>query len=698
LTYDVISGNLAVAYGAKLARVEVIPAYPITPQTTIIEYLAEFVANGKLQAEYIHSDGEHSCLGMAVGASMTGARVFTSTSSQGLAYAHEVLAQATGYRTPFVMAVTNRTLGWYWSIGPDYSDVEPELNLGWIICFAESNQEALDMVLQLYKISEDRSVMLPSMINLDGFYLSYSNERVNIPDQKLVDGWLPNYNSPFSLDPTVSQRHPASIIEPSIMTTQRRLLEEVLQDSKKLIEKVDYSYGETFGRIYGGLVEAYRCENVDAVLVTAGSMTTAARRAVDQLRKAGENIGLVKVRFMRPFPSEIFREISKRVRAFGVIDRMIQHGTNGGIIYNDLKSALYNHHGSTPVINFIAGIGGEDISIDEFVMIGRKTLHVAQTGSIQREIEYIEHKTPPAATPIKIETDTPMYPTSQGCSGCSSSIILRHLLDVLGEDTIVVNSPGCATINYPQTVKVPYFLANFAAGAAYQTGVYRALKAKGKADKVYVMGYSGDGGTIDIGLQSLSGAAERGESMIWVCYDNEAYMNTGIQRSGSTPLYSNTTNTPVGSLWSGKPTRRKNMLLIMAAHRIPYIATASVAYIKDLRRKIKRAAEITRAGEGLAFLHVHQPCTTGWYFPPERTVDIGRLAVQTGAWPVLEVDHGVLEINVKPTHLKPIKDYLEPQKRFSHLTDEQIQQIQEYTWGDWETLLKLEKLEKMPGY
>ena len=697
-TISVMPGNKAVAHGARLARVEVIPAYPITPQTTIIEYLAEFVSDGKLKAEYIHSEGEHSCLGMAVGASMTGARVFTSTSSQGLAYAHEVLAQATGYRTPFVMAVANRTLGWYWSIGPDYSDVEPELNLGWIINFVESNQEALDMVLQLYKISEDKGVMLPSMLNLDGFYLSYSHERVKIPDQTMVDEWLPNYNNPFSLDPTVSKRHPAGLVQKEKMTTYRRLLEEVLQDSKKLIAKVDYGYGETFGRSYGGLVEKYRCENAEAVLVTIGSMTTAARRAVDTLRREGHRIGLVKLRFMRPFPSEIFQELSRNVKAIGVVDRTLQHGTMGGMVYNDLKSVLCNIDRKAPVINFIAGIGGDDISIDDFVNMGRKTLRVASSGKIKNELEFIEHKAPPPQNHIPVETSSPIYPTSQGCAGCGSSIIIRQLLDVLGENSIIVNPPSCATVNYPSVVKVPYILPNFAAGASYQTGIYRALKAKGKEKQVYVATYSGDGGTADIGLQSLSGAAERGEPLLWLCYDNEAYMNTGIQRSGSTPLYSKTSSTPVGSVWDGKPTRRKNMVFIMAAHRIPYIATASLAYLPDLQRKIMRATEITRAEEGMAYIQVHQPCTTGWYYPPEMTVEMGRLAVQTGAWPILEVEHGDLKINIKPGKLKPVTEYLKHQKRFKHLTDMQIQTIQKYTSDDWETYLKLEKNGKLFGY
>jgi pyruvate/2-oxoacid:ferredoxin oxidoreductase alpha subunit len=180
--FDVMPGNKAVAHGVRLARVEVIPAFPITPQTTIIEYLSDFVADGKMKAEFIHTEGEHSCMAAALGSSMTGARTFTSTCSQGLAYMHEVVAQATNYRTPVVMAVANRTLGWYWSLGPDYSDIMPEMNLGWVVNFVETNQECLDMTLMNYKIAEDYRVLLPTMMSLDGFFLSYNQERVYLPD------------------------------------------------------------------------------------------------------------------------------------------------------------------------------------------------------------------------------------------------------------------------------------------------------------------------------------------------------------------------------------------------------------------------------------------------------------------------------------------------------------------------------------
>jgi pyruvate ferredoxin oxidoreductase beta subunit len=401
---------------------------------------------------------------------------------------------------------------------------------------------------------------------------------------------------------------------------------------------------------------------------------------------------------MRPFPDTEIREVAANVKAIGVVDRMMNHGTRGGGAFEDVKSALYNSGVKVPVQGFVTGMGGEDIPIDDMYTMGKKVLAVAKAKKVEKEVEFIEHKFVPMNKPIQVEWNEPIYPASDGCAGCGASIIVRHLLKTLGPDTVVINPPNCGGVNYGQVVRVPWMLANFAAAAAYETGVYRALKKKGKADKVYMTSFAGDGGTADIGLQSLSGAAERGEPIIWVCYDNEAYMNTGIQRSGLTPLFSATTTTPAGKVIPGKQVRKKNMEMIMAAHRIPYIATASMSYLPDMERKIKKAMEITRAGKGLAFLHIHQPCPTGWYFPENKSVEIGKLAVQTGAWPLMEIDDGNFKLNLKPKELRPVAEYLKPQGRFRHLSEGQLEFLQKDVQTEWNALLELEKQGKFPGY
>jgi pyruvate ferredoxin oxidoreductase beta subunit len=429
-----------------------------------------------------------------------------------------------------------------------------------------------------------------------------------------------------------------------------------------------------------------------------GSMTTAARRSVDKLRHQGKKIGLVKLRFVRPFPHAEFREIADKVEAIGVVDRMVLHGTGGGGVFADLKSALYNLDERPKVLNFITGMGGEDIPIDDFTTMGEKILEVASGKRVEKEVLFIEHTLQRGQEPIMIDEEMTVFPGSEGCAGCGSSIVIRHLLDILGPQTVVVNPPSCSSVNYMAVSKNPWILANYAAAAGYETGIYRAYKHKGKADQIYVTCFSGDGGTVDIGLQGISGAAERRESMIWICYDNEAYMNTGIQRSSSTPLYAATTSTPVGKIWKGKQGNRKNMILIMAAHRIPYIATGSIAHLRDLERKIKKAADVTRSGKGLAYIHIQQPCATGWYFPPEKTVEVGRLAVQTGEWPILEIEEGILTLNIKPSKLKPITEYLNLQRRFSHLTERDVEEIQEEVKKNWNSWLTLEEMGKLPWY
>ncbi|MFQ5710753.1 MAG: thiamine pyrophosphate-dependent enzyme [Candidatus Geothermarchaeales archaeon] len=286
-------------------------------------------------------------------------------------------------------------------------------------------------------------------------------------------------------------------------------------------------------------------------------------------------------------------------------------------------------------------------------------------------------------------------PGVRGCTGCGLTLALRHALDVLGRDTVMVTPSSCVAANlvgapFTSPIGVPHVISNLPASGGTLTGLRRGLRRRGKA-MVNVVGFCGDGGTVDIGLQSLSGAAERGEPVIWICYDNEAYMNTGIQRSGSTPLGAWTTTTPVGSRLRGKGVPRKNIPIMLALHGVPYASTASIAYIHDFRRKLEKASKITLGGEGLAYIHLHQPCTTGWRFPPEKTVEVARLAVLTGAWPVFEIEGGELKINIRLKQLRPIQEYLRLQGRFRHLTEEETARIQGTVQRRWEELLKLEK-------
>ncbi len=689
----ILSGNKAVAYGVKLSRVQVISAYPITPQTPIVEYIAEFVARGELKAEYIHPEGEHSAIAAALGAAIAGARSFTATCSQGFGYGFEVIAQAPAYRAPFLMAVANRTLGWYWALASDYSDSMTARDLGWIQFYVESCQECLDMVIQLYKIAEDERVMLPAMMCLDGFHISHSSEPVNVPDQGEVDEFLPP--RPFYehvTDPDDSSRYVFPVLPAPYHTPYRRIFEGVMRRAKEVIKEVTKEFSERFGRSYG-LIDEYRVEGADYLLITMGSMTTAARRAIDELRGEGVRAGLIRISFYRPFPADEVRDVIRResIHYVGVVDRAITHGVGMGPLGTDVTSALYPLSSRPSITNFIAGMGGDDVSVKDFKSMV-KSLMRAECESCVRT-EFIEHIPKPRKNLVSF-TEVTYAPGTQLCAGCGATLVARHVLEVLGRRSVIVFPPHCVSaavaMHFPSNwIGAPCILANYAATAAYARGVARAYRVRGKKG-IRVVAYAGDGCAADIGLQSLSSAAECGEPIIWITYDNEAYMNTGIQRSGTTPIKAWTTTTPVGRVWRGKREAPKNLIDIMIAHRVPYIATASPAFIKDLERKVRRAIEVTEAGEGLAYIHIHSPCPTGWRFDPSKTVEVARLAVLTGMWPLLEIDHGVLKLNVKPSKLKPVAEYLRIQRRFAHLSDEDVREIQGMIEAGWRRLLELD--------
>lgn len=267
------------------------------------------------------------------------------------------------------------------------------------------------------------------------------------------------------------------------------------------------------------------------------------------------------------------------------------------------------------------------------------------------------------------------------CAGCGLELAVRHILDVLGQNTVIVIPPGCAALfsgfGKETALRIPGIQGNLGSSAAYAAGIRAGLDAQDR-DDVTVLALAGDGATVDIGLQALSGMFERRDRVLYVCYDNEAYMNTGIQGSGSTPLGSWTTTTP-----SGKVTPRKDMLAIAAAHRIPYAASASVGYVKDLRRKVEKA----KSSVGPSYIHIHTPCPTGWSYDAARTIDVARAAVQSGAWPLYEIEKGRRRITVKVAESRPVADYLKLQGRFRHLSERDIEEIQQQVDSQMRALL-----------
>lgn len=257
------------------------------------------------------------------------------------------------------------------------------------------------------------------------------------------------------------------------------------------------------------------------------------------------------------------------------------------------------------------------------------------------------------------------------CAGCGLELIIRKILEVLGENTVIVIPPGCAALfsgfGNETALKIPGFQGNLENTAAYAAGIKAGFEVQGRGD-VTVLAFAGDGATVDIGIQALSGMFERGDKVLYVCYDNEAYMNTGIQGSGATPLKARTTTTP-----GGKPSPKKNMMEIAAAHGIPYAASASAAYIPDLEKKVEKAKNT----DGPSYLHIHTPCPTGWFFDPALTIEVAKAAVESGAWILYEIEKGKRKLNRKLDKLKPVKEYLKHQKRFRNLDENDIEKIQQ---------------------
>ena len=363
----ILSGNRAAAEAVRLSKVEVVAAYPITPQSEIVETIFGFIADGSLKADFIRVEGEHTALAALIGAAMAGSRTFTATSSQGLLYMDEMVHWAAGQRVPIVMVLVNRAIGPPWSIWSDHQDAVSMALTGWNIMFASNQQDVLDTVIQAYEISEDSSIHIPTMVCVDGFNLSHKSTRVEVPEQAKVDEFLTNRPNVY-----LDVKNPATFN--SIILPERSFMEykykvrEAQERAKIKIVEVAEKFREKFGRYHGGLINTYQCEDADAVFVSAGMLADQAELAVDKMREDGKNIGSVKIRAYRPFPTEEFRELANSgIDKFLVFDKNINFGMEGGAMFTDLKAALYNFDGGSrpSVQGVIAGIGGRNVSIEQ---------------------------------------------------------------------------------------------------------------------------------------------------------------------------------------------------------------------------------------------------------------------------------------------------------------------------------------------
>ena len=371
----------AIGEAVTLANADVIASYPITPQSHIAEHLAELVADGELDATYIPVESEHSAMSACLGSSAVGARTFTATSGQGLELMHEVLYVASSMRLPIVMAVCNRALSAPLSVWGDHSDAMSVRDTGWIQIFVENGQETIDNILCAFRIGEDRRVVLPVMVHLDGFHLSHMIEPILFPEQSEVDKFIPPCQHPLPLNPDKPVTMGA-FAAPFIYSEAKRAQEVNLEASKKVILECWKKFGERFQRHYSP-VESYYSKGAKVLLLTMGSFSETAMAAIDKMRSEGKDVGLIRIRLWRPFPFEEFRQAVRDAEVLIVVDRALSFGGPGGPVCSEIKAALYNEDKKPKVVGFVGGLGGRHITLAGFIDIVNRGVEIAKTGSEQ---------------------------------------------------------------------------------------------------------------------------------------------------------------------------------------------------------------------------------------------------------------------------------------------------------------------------
>lgn len=395
-----LNGDEAVALAVKQSDVDVIAAYPITPQTIIVEKLSEYVANNEIETEYVCTESEHSAMAACLAASATGARVFTATASAGLALMHEMLFVTSGCRAPVVMAVANRALSAPLNIHGDHSDAMAERDSGWIQIYAENAQEVYDSVIQAFRIAEHLDVQLPVMVGLDGFTLSHTLENVQTLADETVKDFVKTRQFPvvlthegktvpFKLDPdTPLTIGPVAL--PNYYFEFKRQQEEAMKNAMNVIQQIHDECAQLTGRAYGdGLLEQYKLGDAEIAVICVGSTAGTAKAVIDELRNSGVKAGLLRIRTYRPFPAEAIVKALRKAKAVAVMDRSMSFGGRGGAVFHEVRHALYDSATRPYVVNYIYGLGGRDTSPTQIKKIFDDLQKILQTKHVEDLVHYI---------------------------------------------------------------------------------------------------------------------------------------------------------------------------------------------------------------------------------------------------------------------------------------------------------------------
>ncbi len=395
-----LNGDEAVAYAVKQSDVDVVAAYPITPQTIIVEKYSEYVANGEVSTEYVCTESEHSAMAACIAASATGARTFTASASAGLALMHEMLFVASGSRVPIVMAIANRALSSPLNINGDQSDSMAERDAGWIHLYVENAQEAYDTIVQAFRIAEHVDVQLPVIVGLDGFIVSHTLENVNVLSDEAVKAFvgervLPNVLThegktvPFKLDPD-NPMTMGPIALPNYYFEFKRQQEEAMKNALGVIQQVHDEYAKTSGRSYGNaLIDAYKLDDAEVAVVCVGSAAGTAKTVVDELRAEGVKAGLLRLRTYRPFPAEEVCSALKNVKAVAVMDKSMSFGGNGGAVFHEVRHAMYDATARPLIVDYIYGLGGRDTSPKDFKKVFNDLHTIAHNKRVDKLVNYV---------------------------------------------------------------------------------------------------------------------------------------------------------------------------------------------------------------------------------------------------------------------------------------------------------------------
>ena len=393
MTRKLLTGNGAAALGARLAATDYIPAFPITPQTEIIESISGWIDQGEMEARMVTMESEHSMVTAAAAAAASGIRVFSATSSQGLLYGMEMLYTVSGWRAPFVLVNVSRGLASPITLEPDHNDIMSARDSGFLQLHCSTCQEVLDSTLMAFRLAEDKRIRLPVIVNMDGFYLSFTREPVEVPDPQTARRFVGDYdpeNIRFRASSPVSQA--VAVLGGAPYSYFRYETHLAAQNGLAVYDELSREFAKQFDREYSA-IEAYRCDDADIVFVMLGSFATKARVAVDRLRKAGNKVGLLRPRLLRPFPADMFRILLAGKSGVAVIDQNISMGM-GGVLHSELAGALYGHpHAPPQLLSFIGGLGGRNISLEEFFEIADVTRNaVAQKHTPPPRLLYTEQE------------------------------------------------------------------------------------------------------------------------------------------------------------------------------------------------------------------------------------------------------------------------------------------------------------------